>query len=731
MNIAHRFFQALAAGALVALLAPGAFAAAEISPRLQQTLPLALSGEPIAVIVTFSSPEKPATLARREGPRHRGRLIRELKSRAGRSQAALKPLLRRHGIEQVADLWLINAAAFSAPAAVIFEVAALPGVEMVSDDALIHMPEVQPAAEGIPGWNISRVRAPDLWARGIEGQGSVVAILDTGVHLGHPDLTDGWRGGTGDWFDPYTGTALPYDFLDPETGMGHGTAVAGIAVGKGSGGTAIGVAPAAQWIAAKIFRDDGIGQNSRILQALQWALNPHGDPETDDAPDVVNLSWGYSDSNSVGRCVDPTGFRDAIGTLRGAGIAVVVSAGNSGPDGGTSISPANYPESLAVGATTASNNIASFSARGPSACPGDELFPDLVAPGVNVSSANLSGGYLAVSGTSFSAPHLAGAIALLRQTAPSATVNHLTEALSSGAVDLGVAGPDFIYGHGLLDIPTSHDALNPFPAIAVLDSAFPRDDMIVAFGHVAPGAVANHTLTVQNIGADLLKIGTVDLSGVAAPFGIDDQCSGVQLSHGQSCVIGVRFAPVAFGRYEAVLRIPSNDPDQADALDIALTGNGNTPPTAPSLISPADGATVESRVTLFWQRAEDADGDAVSHTVLLSGNADFTDAIELIPVAAAATSAAAALAGMVLLGVRRRRITAALFLSAGLLWLAACGGGGGASPHAGTGNVSVTGEAMSVTAAGLTSGRTYYWKVIARDERGGAAESAVRSFTVK
>ena len=106
-----------------------------------------------------------------------------------------------------------------------------------------------------------------------------------------------------------------------------------------------------------------------------------------------------------------------------ADIAVVFSGGNEGPLPATSISPANYPESLAVGATDSNRNIVNSSSRGPSACDGSS-YPEIVAPGLNVRTADLTFGglfpdsYVNVSGTSFSAPHVSGAIALLHSAFP-------------------------------------------------------------------------------------------------------------------------------------------------------------------------------------------------------------------------------------------------------------------------------------------------------------------------
>ena len=153
--------------------------------------------------------------------------------------------------------------------------------------------------------------------------------------------TSARAGGAGpnSWFDPYgQHPTTPLDLT------GHGTATMGVMVGGDAGGTSIGMAPGATWIAARIFNDSGSGTATAIHAALQWVLDPDGNPATDDAPDVLNNSWAYG---SLGCNL---AFQLDLQALRATGILPVFAAGNFGPGTSTSVSPANYPESLAVGA---------------------------------------------------------------------------------------------------------------------------------------------------------------------------------------------------------------------------------------------------------------------------------------------------------------------------------------------------------------------------------------------
>ena len=178
--------------------------------------------------------------------------------------------------------------------------------------------------------------------------------------------------------------------------------------------------------------------------AFQWLLDPDHDPATADAPRVVNGSWALGAGPSCNLAFQPD-----VRALRAAGILPVFSAGNFGPSAATSASPANYPESLSVGAVGATDTVWAYSSAGPSTCGGrTRVFPDLVAPGVSVLAADRFGGYQYLTGTSIAAPHVAGAAALLARRAPGLPSPPWRVALTSTAVDLGPAGPDDRYGHG-------------------------------------------------------------------------------------------------------------------------------------------------------------------------------------------------------------------------------------------------------------------------------------------
>jgi subtilisin family serine protease len=399
--------------------------------------------------------------------RQRGAAVeRALRARAAATQGDVLALLsrRRHqGLVSAVDpLWIFNGVAVTAAPSVIRELAARRDVREIRPEVTLAAPTAPRAATvgstvpaASPEANIALVNAPALWDLGYRGQGIVVANLDTGVDATHPDLAGRWRGGTNSWYDPNgQHPTVPTDV------NGHGTATMGVLVGGDAGGTSIGMAPDAQWIAAKIFNDRGTATSTGIHQAMQWLLDPDGSPATADAADVVVNSWTMS---SGGCTLD---FQLDLTNLRAAGILPVFAAGNYGPAPGTVLSPANNPQAFAVGAVDNADTIDPSSSRGPSAC-GGALAPQLVAPGVGVHTTDLYGGYIDASGTSLAAPHVAGGLALLLSAFPDLTADRQAAGLENGTVDLGAAGPDNDYGYGRLDVLAAEQWLRTAPDVTL------------------------------------------------------------------------------------------------------------------------------------------------------------------------------------------------------------------------------------------------------------------------
>jgi len=441
----------------VALLSLAAGPAEPANAMGRPADPAAGQHEKVAAIVVLTSQADLRAVRSAHREYRPGAVANILRSHADRTQRGLRDLLaqrRAQGlVGYVRPLWIVDAIAVSATPSVIRELAARPEVLEIRPDAVVAAPQTTSAMTAVAPAesNVGLINAPALWDLGYRGQGVVVANMDTGVDVTHPDLASRWRGGTNSWYDPNgQHPTTPTDV------SGHGTWTMGVMVGGSAGGTAVGVAPDAQWIAVKIFNDQGVSSSSVIHQGFQWLLDPDGNPNTADAPDVVNNSWTMS---SAGCLLD---FQPDLANLRAAGILPIFSAGNYGPPSGSSRSPANNLEAFAVGSTDDFDVVDASSSRGPSPC-GQSAYPQLVAPGVGVRTTDLYGLYADESGTSIAAPHVAGALALLLQGSPHMPADRQAAALEAGAVDLGAAGPDNTYGYGRLDVLAAYRWLGSAP----------------------------------------------------------------------------------------------------------------------------------------------------------------------------------------------------------------------------------------------------------------------------
>ena len=394
----------------------------------------------------------------------RKKVIEALKANAEDSQKKLLQYLTQEedkgSIEAYKPYYIINAVYVKATKDVIETISYMDEVEKIYENKIVKLEEPFVTSEEIEAnkagveWNIERIGANEVWDLGVDGTGVVVGIIDTGATWNHPALQKKWRGynpknpgnpnPSGNWFDPINGSTLPGD----EASIPHGTHVIGTILGQEPNGkNKIGAAPGATWIAAKAFTPYG-GSDDNILSAAEWMLAPGGDPAA--APDIINNSWGGDPGLNEW-------FRPMVRSWKAAGIIPVFSSGNQkkGPAPRSSVSsPANYPESFAVGATDKMNKRGDFSRRGPG--PYKNVKPDVSAPGVNIRS-SVPGGYQSGwNGTSMSAPAVTGAMALILSANHSLSVDQVEELLVDTAVpmedsdDMGY--PNNGYGYGIIDV---------------------------------------------------------------------------------------------------------------------------------------------------------------------------------------------------------------------------------------------------------------------------------------
>jgi hypothetical protein len=393
---------------------------------------------------------------------------RTLTDHANSTQADLRSFFERTNIEYT-PYYLENAMEVRGGIFLKLYLESRPEVDRVIHSQRLHYaPEDSPQPgyasleKGSVQWNISMIGADKVWDEfNAQGEGIVVGQSDSGVDGNHPALRGQYRGlKEGDdynWFDPWDGTTSPNDE------GGHGTHTMGTILGADG----IGVAPKAKWMAC-VNLDRNLANPALYLDCMQFMLAPFphgGDPFKDGDPTraahVMNNSWGCP---AIEGC-DPNALLYAANHLRDAGIFVVVSTGNDGPNCATVADPlAIYDSVFSVGAIDKSGNMAYFSSRGPVTTDGsNRTKPDIVAPGMNILSSLPKNSYGSNSGTSMAGPHIVGVVALIWSAQPKLigdidateqliveTAKPYTGNTSQGCFTGGT--PNNAYGYGIVDV---------------------------------------------------------------------------------------------------------------------------------------------------------------------------------------------------------------------------------------------------------------------------------------
>jgi subtilisin family serine protease len=488
----------------VILLAAGTARAGEIDATLEKILDQTPPGGVVSTLVYLQQQVDLGALRRDFVARSAARFERHamtvlaLRDAATDTQgglvAHLEGLQAAGRIARYEPYWIVNAVRVDAAADEIIALAQRPDVLRVYFNPPIE--GIRPVEEGDPGQGgvaggaepgVNAVRAPEVWAMGITGDGSLVATLDTGVDGNHLALASRWRGldpaYAGNpgwaWFDPVTNTTFPQSF-----GSSHGTHTMGTVCG-GPPGNQVGVAPGAQWIHAAVIDRVSIQQTvADAILSFQWLVDPDENPFTDfDVAHVCSNSWGLADVHGYPDC-DPL-FWSYLDACEAAGIVMIFSAGNEGFSGLRR--PADRATDdyrtfavAAVDGNVPSWPIASFSSRGPTFCTpggGAAIKPDISAPGVNVISSVPGGGYSSSSGTSMASPHVNGVVALMVQANPGLAVEEIKQIIFDTAFDLGAPREDNDYGWGMVD---AFEAVQLALSTATLTFSFPngRPDVI-------------------------------------------------------------------------------------------------------------------------------------------------------------------------------------------------------------------------------------------------------------
>lgn len=263
-----------------------------------------------------------------------------------------------------------------------------------------------PIIQTLEGWNINR---------GTEDV--VIAVIDTGVDIDHPDLAGRLA----------PGMNFIAEHNEPFDDVGHGTHVAGIIAATVDNVEGVaGMSWFNKVMPVKVLDESGAGSSYSVAQGIIWAA--------DNGAKVINMS--------LGNYVDSSFLHDAIKYAYDRDVVLVAATGNDNT--GEPGYPAAYPEVVAVSATDARNQKAVFSNFG--------HYVDVVAPGENIASTYFQKQYAALSGTSMASPHVAALAGMIRSLNPDLTNVEVMELLRTSVVDLGEPGKDPYYGYGRIDV---------------------------------------------------------------------------------------------------------------------------------------------------------------------------------------------------------------------------------------------------------------------------------------
>ncbi len=415
--------------------------------------------------------------------------VNALKEMASYDQAGLLSELRSfESSGKVADiqpLWIVNAVYCEATPEVINRVADRSEVWFVQWNSIPT--ENALAIAGDPAgrdvldgsfsieWNVRKVKADSVWfVHGYTGDGVVIGNIDTGCDYTHPDLADHM------WTDanyPYHGWNFELNNNNPMDAHGHGTHTCGTNAGDGTGGDTTGMAPNAQIMTCRTKTSlsppmpDTIAENT-VMNAMQFCVAPPLSPANH--AHLLSMSLGWLHSWTPRRAL----WRQSVTNVAAAGLPFFIANGNEGagspPDNvrtpGDCPNPWRHPAepdggrsgAISIGATDNADNLAGFSSRGPVSWSGISPYndypyppglykPDFSAPGVDVTSTRLGGGYTQMSGTSMATPCAAGICALMLEKNPNLLPEEVSEIMQNSVLPRGTQPKNNEYGTGRID----------------------------------------------------------------------------------------------------------------------------------------------------------------------------------------------------------------------------------------------------------------------------------------
>lgn len=285
-------------------------------------------------------------------------------------------------------------------------------------------------------WNIDNLKVQDVWNAGYSGKGIIVAVLDTGIQLNHPDLVDNvWtnygevpNNGIDDDKNGYVDDINGWDFVNldntPSDINGHGTFVAGEIAGESNGFGVTGLAPNVTLMPLQVLNNSGTGSSNDLAKAIRYAV--------DNGAQIINVSIGGSENNPL--------VTDAIGYAQSKGVFIVAASGNDSAKSPSypAVYSKTYSNVLSVGAYDSNGNSLATTNR-----VGSTGAVQVDAPGVDIYSTTTQSGYRFMSGTSMAAPEVTGIAALLLSAKPNLRPDQLRTIITQ-SVTRKITGSDSI-----------------------------------------------------------------------------------------------------------------------------------------------------------------------------------------------------------------------------------------------------------------------------------------------
>jgi len=357
-----------------------------------------------------------------------------------------------------------------------------PDIEWAEPDYIAHAISIPDDPLYTEQWGLSKINAPDAWDIVTGTQTVVIAVVDSGIDLTHPDLQANlWANpgeipgnGIDDDNNGYVDDVRGWNFVNGTNnvydGNGHGTQVAGVAAAVTDNALGIaGVCWNCKIMPVRVMADSGISNYSDIALGIRYAA--------DKGAKVINLSLGgYSYSNAL---------RDAIDyAVNEKGAVVVGGAGNDNVS--TLFYPAAYDNVLAVAGTTADDTKAEFSDYG--------TWVDISAPAVEITTTYLGGDWGPANGTSLAAPFVAGMAALIRSQRPDWSAALVRNQLLQTADNTDALDPAYAGKLGAGRVNAAQATQDPYPIITLADTTINGDPL----GRPTPGETATLVVTLRN-----------------------------------------------------------------------------------------------------------------------------------------------------------------------------------------------------------------------------------------